>query len=124
MMMGTMAVTAIAIARQRSLSGDLWLMLSAALLPGALLSWGAATFSPGMGFALSNVTPQFLQAVASFLVIILLQTLNAWGKENGRTTHRLTRTIALVRRHDRELSPASAAFERSLSETLRPAPIR
>jgi hypothetical protein len=89
-----LAVTAIAIARQRSLSGDLWLMFGAALLPGALLSWGAATFSPSMGFTLSSVPPQFLQAVASFLVIILLQTLNAWGKENGRTPHRLTRTIA------------------------------
>ena len=90
-----LAVTAIAIARQRSLSGDLWLMLSATLLPGLLLSWGAATFSPSMGFTLSSVPPQFLQAVVPFLVIILLQTLNAWGQENGRTTHRLTRTIAV-----------------------------
>ena len=88
-----LAVTAVAIARQRTISGDLWLMLGATLLPGVLLSWGGAAFSPGMENAMSSVLPQFFQAVAPFLLIILLQTLNAWGQENGRTTHRLTRII-------------------------------
>jgi hypothetical protein len=44
---------------------------------------------------MSSVLPQCLQAVAPFLLIILLQTLNAWGQENGRTAYRLTRTIAV-----------------------------
>ncbi|MBK8902915.1 MAG: VCBS repeat-containing protein [Anaerolineaceae bacterium] len=90
-----LAGTAIAIARQRTLSGDLWLMFGAALLPGALLSWGGQFFGPGMDNAMRSVLPQLLEALAPFLIIILLQTLNAWGQENGRTTHRLTRTIAV-----------------------------
>lgn len=88
-----LAVTAIAIARQRTLNGDLWLMFGAALLPGALLSWGGATFSPGMGNAMRSVLPQLLEVLAPALLIILLQTLNAWGQENGRTAYRLTRII-------------------------------
>ncbi len=90
-----LAVTAIAIARQRTINGDLWLMFGAALLPGMLLSWGGEFLGPGMDNSMRSVLPHFLQAVAPFLIIILLQTLNAWGQENGRTTHRLTRTIAV-----------------------------
>lgn len=88
-----LALTAVAITRQRTLSGDIWLMFGAALLPGVLLSWGGRFFGPEMQNATGNVLPQFLEALAPFLLIILLQTLNAWGQENGRLTYRLTRII-------------------------------
>ena len=90
-----LAGTAIAIARQRTISGDLWLMFGAALLPGVLLSWGAQFLGPGMDNAMRSVLPQLLEALAPFLIIILLQTLNAWGEENGRPTYRRTRTITI-----------------------------
>ncbi len=88
-----LALTAVAITRQRTLGGDIWLMFGAALLPGVLLSWGGRFFGPEMQNATGNVLPQFLEALAPFLLIILLQTLNAWGQENGRATRRLTRII-------------------------------
>lgn len=88
-----LAITAIAIARQRTISGDLWLMFGAALLPGALLSWGGEFLGPGMDNSMRSVLPQLLEALAPFLLIILLQTLNAWGQENGRPTYRRTRII-------------------------------
>ena len=85
-----LAVTAVAITRHRTLSGDIWLMIGGALLTGGLLSWGGMIFSPEMNDSLNNILPELLVAVSPFLLIILLQTLNAWGRENGRTAYRLT----------------------------------
>ncbi len=88
-----LALTAVAIARQRTHSGDIWFMFGGALLPGMLLSWGGNFFGPEMQNGVGNILPQLLEALVPFLLIILLQTLNAWGQENGRAAHRLTRII-------------------------------
>jgi hypothetical protein len=88
-----LALTAIAISIQRTTSGDIWLMYSGALLPGVLLSLGAVLFTPGMENAWFNIGPNLMQALAPFAGILLLQSLNAWGQENGRSAQRHTRQM-------------------------------
>lgn len=86
-----LALTAAAISIQHTASGDIWLMYGGALLVGALLSLGAAIFSPGMENAWRMMIPNLLQALTPFVAILLLQSLNAWSRENGRFLWQQTR---------------------------------
>jgi hypothetical protein len=86
-----LALTAIAISIQRTVSGDIWLLYAGALLPGALIALGAVLFSPGMEDAWRRIGSNSMQALAPFVGILLLQSLNAWSAENGRAAQRHTR---------------------------------
>jgi hypothetical protein len=88
-----LALTAVAISIQRTTSGDIWLMYGAALLPGVLLSLGAVFFSPGMENAWLSIGPNLMQALAPFAGILLVQSLNAWSRENGRSAQRYARQM-------------------------------
>lgn len=83
-----LALTAAAISIQRTASGDIWLMYAGALLPGALISLGAVLYSPGMENAWRSIGSNVMQALAPFVGILLLQSLNAWSLEKSRAVQR------------------------------------
>ncbi len=89
-----LALTAVAISIQRSTTGDLWMLYAGTLLAGATLTLGAVFFSPGMESAWRDFGSNVLQAIVPFVGILLLQSLNAWGRENGRSARRHTRLIS------------------------------
>jgi hypothetical protein len=88
-----LALTAVATSIQRTTSGDIWLMYSGALLPGVLLSLGGVYFSPGMEKAWRRIGPSLMQALAPFVGILLLQSLNAWSREDGRSAQHHNRLM-------------------------------
>ncbi len=88
-----LALTAVAISLQRTFGGDIWLLYGGTLLLGTLLSLGGVFFSPGMENAWRSIGPDFMRAVTPFVGILLLQSLNSWGRENGRTAQQYTRLM-------------------------------
>jgi hypothetical protein len=89
-----MALTAAAIAVQQTVKGDFWLLYVGTLLMGTLLTLGELFFTPTRGNELGQLAANFIQAVAPFAAIMLLQSLNAWGRENGRSALRRTHLIS------------------------------
>jgi len=88
-----LALTAIAISVQRTTTGDVWSLYGGALLMGAVLTGGPVFFSPGVGHDWGMIGPNLLEALAPFVGILLLQSLNAWSRENGRSALRSARLM-------------------------------
>lgn len=83
-----LALFAVAIYLQRRTAGDIWLFYLAALLPGAIITFGAVRFSPGMENEWQSYGGNVLEALVPFVAILLLASLHTWARENGPSARR------------------------------------